>query len=294
LESRAEYTVRFPDGGTLELGPRTAVMGVLNATPDSFSDGGRYRSIGEAVDAGLRMADAGARILDVGGESTRPGADEVPVEEELRRVVPIVEALARATQARISIDTRRAEVARAALDAGAHMINDVSGLRDPSMLPLLVERQVPVVVMHMRGTPRTMQDDTRYRDVVETVVGFLRDRSESAVAAGLPGDRMIVDPGIGFGKSIDGNLTILRRLPELRSIGRPILIGASRKSFIGRLLEVPVDQRLAGSVAVAAYASAQGAHVIRAHDVEDTVRALRVIDAIRAAGTEGPAAPRPR
>jgi dihydropteroate synthase len=233
------------------------------------------------------MAAAGAQIIDVGGESTRPGATEVDPAEELRRVLPLVRALRGRVDVRLSIDTRRAVVARAALEAGADMVNDVSGLRDPEMLPLLCERQTPVVVMHMRGTPRVMQRNTRYGDLIATLRGYLDDRVKSAIAGGLTGDKILVDPGIGFGKSAAGNLTILRRLPELGSLGRPIVIGASRKSFIGEVLGLPVEQRLEGSLAVAAYASAQGAHVVRVHDVEATVRAVRMIDALRAWNRSG-------
>jgi len=263
-------------------------MGVINVTPDSFSNGGSSVDPGQALESARRMVEAGAQILDVGGESTRPGASEVSAAEELRRVLPIVRAIDREVEGRISIDTRRAEVAQAALDAGADMVNDVSGLRDPAMLPLLADRQAPVVVMHMRGEPRTMQHDTDYRDLMATLHGYLEDRVLSATAGGLSSDKILVDPGIGFGKSTVGNLTILRRLPELRIVGRPIVIGASRKSFIGSVLDLPVGQRLEGSLAVAAYACAQGAHVVRVHDVEVTVRAVRVIDAIRAVGSVEP------
>jgi len=293
LESRPDFTLRFPDGGRLELGRRTVVMGIVNVTPDSFSGdgtGAESRPGAAALDAALERAEemvqAGAEIIDIGGESTRPGAAAVDPEEELRRLLPVVRRLRRRVDARISVDTRRASVAREALDAGADMVNDVSALRDPGMLPLLCERQTPVVLMHMRGEPHTMQRDTRYADLLPTLRGYLDDRVKSAIAGGLSDDKILVDPGIGFGKSAEGNLAILRRLPELRSVGRPILIGASRKSFIGEILGLPVEQRLEGSLAVAAYASAQGAHVVRVHDVAATVRAVRVIDALR--GLEGP------
>jgi len=257
-------------------------MGVLNLTPDSFSDGGRFETQAAAVDAAARMADEGADIVDVGGESTRPGADSVGTDEETRRVVPVIEALRRVRPGlRISIDTRKAAVARRALDGGADLINDVSGLGDPEMLPLVAASGAPIVLMHMRGEPGTMQRDTHYDDLVTAIGGFLNDRVETAIASGVADDKILVDPGIGFGKSAAGNLEILGRLPELRTVGRPILIGASRKSFIGTLLELPVDQRLEASLAVAAYASARGAHVIRAHDVAATRRTVSMIDAIR-------------
>jgi dihydropteroate synthase len=281
LEDRRAFTLEFPDGGRLELGPRTVVMGIVNVTPDSFSGDGTGEDHDRAVERGVEMTHSGAQIIDVGGESTRPGAPDLPLEEELARVVPVVRALRPRIGARISVDTRRAQVARAALDAGADLVNDVSGLRDPGMLPLLSERQTPVVVMHMRGTPATMQRDTGYADLIGTLRGFLDDRVQSAVAGGLADGKILVDPGIGFGKSTEGNLTILRRLPELGAVGRPIVIGASRKAFIGKILGLAVEDRLEGSLAVAAYASMQGAHVVRVHDVTATVRAVRMIDSLR-------------
>lgn len=283
MEERPPLTLRFADGGVLELGPRTCVMGVINVTPDSFSDGGLHAEPRAALESAAAMAQAGAEILDIGGESTRPGAGPIGAAQEADRVLPVIEGIRRTLTVRISVDTTKAEVARQALEAGADLVNDVTALSDPAMLPLLVERRAPVVLMHMRGTPRTMQHDTRYDDLLHEVSEFLRLRTESAVAAGLPGDKIMVDPGIGFGKSVEGNLAILRRLPELARLGKPILIGASRKSFIGAVLDRPVQDRLEGGLAVAAFASAQGAHVIRAHDVGATVRAVRMIDAIRGA-----------
>jgi dihydropteroate synthase len=278
---RRACRVRFADGGRLELGRRTAVMGVVNVTPDSFSDGGCHLDPARARDAAARMAEAGAELIDIGGESTRPGAAPVDEAEEIRRVVPVVEAVKRELDIRVSIDTTKPSVARRAFDAGADMLNDVSALGDPEMLPLIRERNAPVVLMHMRGTPATMQRDTRYDDVVGRVIDFLGERIERAAAAGVAGDKILVDPGVGFGKDLDGNLSILRRLAALGALGKPILIGASRKSFIGAVLDTPVDDRLEGSLAVAAFASAGGAHVIRAHDVAATVRVVRMIDAIR-------------
>jgi dihydropteroate synthase len=282
-QPRVECRVRYADGGHLELGRRTAVMGVVNATPDSFSDGGRHLDPARALDAAARMAAGGADLIDVGGESTRPGAAPVDEAEETRRVVPLVEAIKRELDIRVSIDTRKSSVARRAFDAGADMLNDVSALSDPEMLPLIRERRVPAVLMHMRGTPATMQRDTRYDDVVSRVIGFLKERVERAAAGGVTGDKILVDPGVGFGKDVDGNLSILKRLAAFDVLGKPILIGASRKSFIGAVLDTPVDDRLEGSLAVAAFAAARGAHVIRAHDVAATVRVVRMIDAIRGA-----------
>jgi dihydropteroate synthase len=279
--SRTIHTVRYADGGRLELGLRTAVMGVVNVTPDSFSDGGLHLDRTRALQAASRMAQDGADLIDVGGESTRPGAGPVDEAEEIRRVVPLIEAIKRETDTRVSVDTMKAAVARRAFDAGADMLNDVSALSDPEMLPLLRERRSPVVLMHMRGTPATMQRNTRYADVVSSTLEFLERRIERAVDGGVADDRILVDPGIGFGKSTAGNLDILRRLSEFAALDRPILIGASRKTFIGAVLDAPVEDRLEGSLAVAAFASAQGVHIVRAHDVAATVRAVRMIDAIR-------------
>jgi dihydropteroate synthase len=281
MQQRAVYSLRFADGGTLELGPQTRVMGVLNLSPDSFSDGGLHADTASALEAAQAMAAAGAEIIDVGGESTRPGAAPVSAAQETDRVLPVIEGIKRRLEVRISIDTMKADVARQAVDAGADLINDVTALGDPAMLPLAVDRGVPVVLMHMRGSPQTMQHDTHYDDLLAELATFLRQRTETAVAAGLSDDKIMIDPGIGFGKSVEGNLTILKRLPELSRLGMPILVGASRKAFIGAVLDLPVQDRLEGSLAVAAYASAQGAHVIRAHDVAATARAVRMIDAIR-------------
>jgi dihydropteroate synthase len=281
MAPRGEFTIRYADGGTLRLGRRTAVMGVVNVTPDSFSDGGLHFDPSRALAAAVRMAEDGADLIDVGGESTRPGAAPVDEAEETRRVVPVIEAIKRELNVRVSVDTMKATVARRAFDAGADMLNDISALGDPGMLPLLRERRAPAVFMHMRGTPATMQSDTSYDDLVGSVVGFLKDRVDRAIAGGVAGDKILVDPGVGFGKSAAGNLSILGQLSALGAVGRPILIGASRKSFIGAVLDVPADERLEGSLAVAAFASAQGAHVIRAHDVVETVRVVRMIDAIR-------------
>ena len=283
MDDRPGFEIRFADGGILALGAVTRVMGILNVTPDSFADGGRHLEPARAVDTAARMAEEGADLLDVGGESTRPGAGPVAADVEIARVMPVIGAIRARSNVRISIDTSKADVARRALDAGADVVNDVSALGDPEMLGLLRERRVPAILMHMRGTPGTMQRDTGYRDVVAEVAAFLGQAVERTVDAGIPEGKILVDPGLGFGKSPQGNLSILRRLAVLARIGRPILIGASRKSFIGSVLNLPVDERLEGGLAVAALASAHGAHVIRAHDVRATVRVVRMIDAIRGA-----------
>jgi dihydropteroate synthase len=264
----------------VDLSSETRVMGILNLTPDSFSDGGRVASPEAAVDIAARMVDDGADFVDVGGESTRPGASPLAADEEIRRVVPAIRAIKSRLKVRLSIDTMKADVARLAIESGADMVNDVSAFSDPGMLAVVRDARVPVIVMHMRGTPGTMQENTLYDDLMSSIVAFLRERVEAAVAAGLPGDRILVDPGLGFGKSAAGSLRILRELHTLRSVGRPLVIGASRKSFIGAALDLPVTQREEGSLAAAGYAAGHGAHVIRAHDVLKTKRTTRMIDAI--------------
>lgn len=273
--------------GTLSLFPVPPVMGILNVTPDSFSDGGRFLRPRAAVARALRMAEEGAAIIDVGGESTRPGALPVPLAEELARVLPVIEALvpalARAGAARplLSIDTTKAEVARRAAEAGVDMINDISGLTfDPAMPAVAAHSGLPVVITHIRKTPRTMRRPPRYRRLMPEIADFLRQSIERAVRAGVREDRIVVDPGIGFGKRRKDNLAILRELSVLRSLGRPILIGASRKSFIGGTLELPVSERLEGSLAAEALAIAGGADIIRAHDVRPAARVARLCAAV--------------
>jgi dihydropteroate synthase len=278
---RPHFCLQFADGQSWVLGERTRVMGILNATPDSFSDGGRCQDVREAVEIAGRMVESGVDIVDVGGESTRPGAEAVTADEEARRVLPVVEALKSELGTRVSVDTRKASVAARAIEAGADVINDVTAGSDPEMFPLLAARRTPVVLMHMRGTPRTMQCDTRYDDVLGEVVAFLREAVKKAASEGVADDKIVVDPGIGFGKSPVGNLQILRGLATLGDVGRPILVGASRKSFIGSVLNLPVTERLEGSLSVAAVAAWQGAHIVRAHDVQETVRVVRMVDAIR-------------
>jgi dihydropteroate synthase len=256
------------------------LMGVVNVTPDSFSDGGLYLDPEVAVAHGRELAEAGAEILDVGGESTRPGADPVDAEEELRRVVPVIRGLGDAG-CRISVDTSKATVAAAALDAGATIVNDVTALRgDPGMAPLCAVRGATVVLMHMLGEPRTMQDDPRYDDVVAEVKGFLAARLEAALAAGIAEERVWLDPGIGFGKTAAHNLELLRRLGELRELGRPLVIGTSRKSFIGKVDGSAAGERLGGTIASSVLAAAEGAAVLRVHDVAEVGQALAVAAAI--------------
>ena len=268
--------------GRLDLSARVHVMGIVNVTPDSFSDGGSYASADAAADAAFAMLEEGADIVDVGGESTRPGADPVPEEEEMRRVVPVIERVRARTAAPVSVDTRRASVARAALEAGADIVNDVTALRDdPALGPLCAERECPVVLMHMKGDPRTMQKDPRYDDLLGEVRAFLEEAVARAEAAGVARSRTIIDPGIGFGKTVEHNLELVKRLDEVASLGRPVLVGASRKSFIGRTLgtDEPTD-RLEGTLAVTALAVARGARIVRVHDVRENVRAVRMAEAV--------------
>jgi dihydropteroate synthase len=256
------------------------LMGVVNVTPDSFSDGGLYLDPEAAIAHGLELAAAGAEILDVGGESTRPGAEPVAAEEELRRVVPVIRGLSD-TDCEISVDTSKASVAAAALDAGATIVNDVTALRgDPEMAPLCAERGATVVLMHMLGEPRTMQEDPRYDDVVTDVKGVLAERLAAAVAAGIAEERIWLDPGIGFGKTAAHNMELLRRLGELRELGRPLVVGTSRKSFIGKVDGSAADERLGGTIASSVLAAAEGAEVLRVHDVAEVRQALTVAAAI--------------
>lgn len=249
------------------------IMGILNATPDSFSDGGRFRDADAAIEAGLRMIEAGANVIDVGGESTRPGALPVPLEEELRRVIPVVEGLTRAGAA-VSIDTMKAEVMRRALAAGAVMLNDVSAFtHDPESLGVAAGSGATLVLMHKQGSPQTMQQAPRYQDVVAEVRDYLDQRVEACVAAGVPRHRIIRDPGIGFGKSLEHNLALLRNLPML---GGPLLLGASRKALIGTLTGAAPGDRLPGSLALALHAAATGCAFVRVHDVAETAQALAV------------------
>jgi len=256
------------------------LMGIVNVTPDSFSDGGLFLEPEAAIAHGEQLARDGAEILDVGGESTRPGAEEVEVPEELARTEPVIADLAGLGYT-VSIDTSKAVVAEAALEAGAEIVNDVTALRgDAEMGELCAERGATVILMHMPGSPRTMQDDPRYGDVVEDVRVFLAERIEAARAAGIAEERIWVDPGIGFGKTLGHNLELLRRLGELRELGRPLAIGASRKSFIGKIDGSGVDDRIGGSIAAATLAAAEGADVLRVHDVAETAQALRVAAAV--------------
>lgn len=252
------------------------VMGILNVTPDSFSDGGRYPSVLAAIEAGLAMQAGGAAIVDVGGESTRPGAQPVSVDQEIARVLPVVEGLAR-REVLVSVDTSSPEVMRLAADAGAAMINDVRGFRRPGALAALAATRLAACVMHAQGEPQTMQKDPSYYDVVTEVKAFLAERLQACRAAGIAADRLVVDPGFGFGKTAAHNLALLRGLPQIAQLGAPVLAGLSRKSLVGVLTGRAVGERLAGSLALAMLAIQAGARIVRAHDVQETVDVLRVI-----------------
>jgi dihydropteroate synthase len=264
---------------------RPLVMGVLNVTPDSFSDGGRYAAVDAAVAHARHMLDAGADLLDVGGESTRPGSQRTPPDEQARRVVPVIESLVRqrGVNCLLSIDTTRAPVARAALNAGASIVNDISAATDdPDMLPLIASARAPVVLMHMRGQPATMQNDPVYSDVVADVATHLRQRAAAAIAAGVADHRILLDPGIGFGKTIDHNLELLRRLKAFADSGRPLVLGTSRKGFLGKIAgESDARERLFGTAASVAWCVANGAAVVRVHDVEPMAKVVRTVRAIQ-------------
>ncbi len=267
-------------GRPLDLG-RVAIMGILNITPDSFSDGGVFLSPAKAVDHALRMVAAGADIIDVGGESTRPSAPPVSAQEELDRVLPVMEALRGVLSVPVSIDTSKPEVMRAAVRAGAGLINDVMALRAPGAMQAAVELGVPVCLMHMRGEPRSMQDAPYYIDVVGEVRDFLAARVQACVAAGMAAQSIIVDPGFGFGKTLAHNCALLRNLAVLRALGAPLLVGLSRKSLIGKALGLPLEQRLYASLALASMAVQNGASIIRTHDVEATRDVIRMVEVVQ-------------
>lgn len=266
----------------LELGRRTLVMGILNVTPDSFADGGRFFDRDRAIEHGLSMARDGADLIDVGGESTRPFSEPVSADREMERVLPVIEALAAQIHVPISIDTTRAEVARKALAAGASVINDVSALRfDPGMAAVAAESGAPLVLMHMQGTPGDMQKDPRYDDLMGEILEFLEQAVERAVKAGVRRERILVDPGIGFGKTFDHNLQVIQQLGRLGALGQPVLLGCSRKAFIGHFLGREPDDRDPGTMGAVAVGVMNGAHVVRVHNVPMAVDTVRMVDAIQ-------------
>jgi dihydropteroate synthase len=265
----------------MEFGKRTYIMGVLNVTPDSFSDGGRHFSLEDALRSALEMEGEGADIIDIGGQSTRPGAKKIGAKEELDRVIPVIRGLKRKLKVPMSIDTTRASVAGEALKAGAFMINDISALRfDRGIAKVAAKFNVPIVLMHMQGTPRTMQKDPKYHDLMGEILEYLQEGVRIAVKAGVKEDKIIIDPGIGFGKTVGHNLKIIKRLSELKCLGRPIMIGPSRKSFIGKTLDLPVEERLEGTAAAVAASIASGADIVRVHDVLAMKRTALMTDAI--------------
>jgi dihydropteroate synthase len=263
------------------------VMGILNVTPDSFSDGGRFTHVDAAVRQARLMVEEGASIIDVGGESTRPGAQPVDEQQELERVIPVVERIASELDVIISIDTSKSKVMREAVTAGAHMINDVLALRETNALETTALLKVPVCLMHMQGEPRTMQTHPVYQDVVADVRSFLQERVQACVAAGIGHDQLILDPGFGFGKNLQHNLTLFKHLPDFVQLGYPVLVGVSRKSMLGSILDLPVEQRLYGSLGLAALAVWLGASIIRAHDVGATVQAIKAVQTVQSVREEG-------
>jgi dihydropteroate synthase len=278
---RSDYKIMCR-GKILDLGSRTHVMGILNATPDSFSDGGQYAAPERALARARQMAEQGADIIDIGGESTRPGAEPVPEDEELRRIIPLIERLSAELPIPISVDTYKAPVAAKALAAGASIVNDVSGLRfSPDMAAVAAEHGAAVVIMHMKGAPRNMQRNPVYHDVVAEIAAYLEEGIELAVRAGVDREKIMIDPGIGFGKTLDHNLELLKRLDEFRGLGRPIVLGTSRKKFIGTILDVPQpEERVDGTAATVALGIERGAAIVRVHDVARMAQVARMTDAI--------------
>ncbi|MBN2372169.1 dihydropteroate synthase [bacterium] len=265
----------------LPLGHETMIMGILNVTPDSFSDGGLFLDSGKAIDQAVKMWEQGADIIDIGGESTRPGAEPVPVDEEIQRVVPLAKDIINKIPIPVSVDTYKFEVAERVLDIGAHIINDISGLRFDKRMPGLLSRfNSPVVVMHIKGTPRDMQENPAYTDLVGEIKAYLEEGIRMATGDGLEREQVIVDVGIGFGKTVSHNLELINRLDEFHKLGCPILIGPSRKSFIGKVLNLPVQDRLEGTAAAVAIAISRGVHIVRVHDCGTMKRVARMTDAI--------------
>jgi dihydropteroate synthase len=282
--SRAHYTIRCRKR-TFTLGKRTLLMGVLNVTPDSFSDGGLFFDKETAIARGLKMVEEGADFIDIGGESTRPGSKPLGLEEELRRVIPVIEFLAKEVDAPISIDTYKSTVAKKAIEAGAQIINDISGLQfDPSLSQVAAKEDVPLVLMHIRGNPETMQKNILYKSLFSEIIQYLKDSIQRAESAGVESEQIIIDPGIGFGKTVEDNLLILKNLQEFKILGKPLLLGTSRKRFIGKILNADVTERLEGTLSSIVVGVLNGAHIIRCHDVIQAKRAIAIADAVRQAG----------
>ncbi|HEX8099750.1 MAG TPA: dihydropteroate synthase [Actinomycetota bacterium] len=275
-------------GHRFDCETRTHVVGILNVTPDSFSDGGRFFDPEIAVAAGVEMAEEGADIIDIGGESTRPGADPVKSSEELDRVIPVIKRLSAEVDVPLSIDTSKAEVAAGALGAGASIVNDVSAGSDPKMFDVVRDAGAGVVIMHSRGGPKTMQQLTDYEDVVGEVRSYLSERLDAAIESGIEATRVVIDPGLGFAKTQEQNLLVMKEISAFASLGRPVLVGPSRKSFIGKVIHADVDDRVEGTAGAVAWLAARGAHFVRVHDVRAMVRVVRVVDAIRSADAAVP------
>jgi dihydropteroate synthase len=263
------------------LGKRTRIMGIVNVTPDSFSDGGQFFGTKEAVSQGILLAKQGADILDIGGESTRPFSNPVSIDEELSRVIPVIKGICKKVKVPVSIDSYHPEVAEKAIRAGASIVNDINGLREKGMAELCARKKVPVVIMHMKGTPKTMQKEPVYKDCVGEVYDFLAQRAQVALDAGVKPERIVIDPGIGFGKRVEDNLVLLKKLGEFRSMGFPLLLGTSRKSFMGAISGTEVDSRLYGSLGSVAASVVNGADIVRVHDVKETRQTLQIVDAVR-------------
>lgn len=269
-------------GKALDFSKRTCIMGILNVTPDSFSDGGLFYDKEKAVSHALEMAGQGADIIDIGGESTRPGADEISIDQEIDRVVPVIEALRNQSDIIISIDTYKSKTARYALEAGADIINDISGLNfDPEMSEVAAKYDTPVIIMHIKGTPKNMQNNPHYNNLIDEIKGYLKNSIKKAVEAGINRQKIIIDPGIGFGKSVKDNYIILNRLNEFLDIDCPVLMGVSRKSFIGKLLDLSENERIMGTAAAVAVSVVNGADIVRVHDVAEMAEVVRVADSIK-------------
>ena len=282
--SRAHYTIRCRKR-TFTLGKQTLLMGVLNVTPDSFSDGGIFFDKEKAIARGLKMVEEGADFIDIGGESTRPGSKPLGLDEELRRVIPVIEFLAKEVDVPISIDTYKSAVAKKAIEAGAQIINDISGLHlDPSLSQVAAKEDVPLVLMHIRGNPETMQKNIHYESLFSEIIQYLKDSIQRAESAGVDPEQIIIDPGIGFGKTVEDNLLILKNLKEFKILGKPLLVGTSRKNFIGKILNADVTERLEGTLSTIVVGVLNGAHIIRCHDVIQAKRAIAIADAVQQAG----------
>jgi dihydropteroate synthase len=281
MKSRAMFQVHLPSR-KLKLGERTLIMGVLNVTPDSFYDGGKYFKLQKAIDRGVQIQNEGADILDVGGESTRPPRLEIlPADVEIKRVIPVIERLRRRVTIPISIDTYKAEVARSAISAGAEIVNDIGGLRfDPGMPELIADSKTAIILMHSRGSLETMHQLPRAKNILKVVMDGLQRSIQKAMNAGIKRNQIIIDPGLGFSKKALDNLLLLRKLDSIRQLQLPILVGASRKSFLGKVLDIPVEERLISSLACVAVAVMKGAHIVRVHDVKETLQIVKICDSV--------------